>query len=269
MFAQELPIYDKKYYINFVNYFYNKNSQNVEEDKVFNWLGSKETKWESFYTYNYGQKYRNSEKYLYLGTIIESYKDYGDYSNRYTSTLYKNDNFEIEKSNMVSLQSINKVIDKYKNETEELEKKLSEERALNQGVPLKITNKSVTYNSIGIPEANISFKNLSNKTIDALELTIKCYDSYGRVVKELISNRDALCNSQNRNIIPGSEEGGTWTLNLFENTTKIEVIVTSVHYTDGTSWKKIINTKKLKNKANCKSEVFGGGNSVMVESIIE
>ena len=176
---------------------------------------------------------------MYLGTIIESYKDYGDYSNRYTSTLYKNDNFEIEKSNMVSLQSINKVIDKYKNETEELEKKLSEERALNQGVPLKITNKSVTYNSIGIPEANISFKNLSNKTIDALELTIKCYDSYGRVVKELISNRDAFyAISQNRNIIPGSEEGGTWTLNLFENTTKIEVIVTSVHYTDGTSWKK-------------------------------
>lgn len=110
---------------------------------------------------------------------------------------------------------------------------------LNKGGPLVITDKTVTYNSIGIPEAHVSFKNVSTKTIDAFEITIKCYDSYDRLVRKQISNEGAFYGiSQNRNISSGDMQGATWTLHLFDNTTKFDATITSVHFTDGTVWKK-------------------------------
>ncbi len=221
--------------VDVIHFIYNTQTKQIEEEKKHeigipkkgetSYLGSYKR-----YVGSYGLLKEDGK--LYLGTVLEGYQEYGRNS-------FENESFQDEKNKITSKKAINSAIEKYNNYKQKIAKELEEERALNNGIPLKITDKKITYNSIGVPEAHISFKNVSNKTIDALELTIKCYDSYGRVVKESISNRGAFyAISQSRNIIPGSQQGGTWTLNLFRNTTKVEVFVTSVHYTDGTVWKK-------------------------------
>ncbi|MFD2115596.1 hypothetical protein ACFSTH_06735 [Paenibacillus yanchengensis] len=126
-----------------------------------------------------------------------------------------------------------------KKQAEAKKKALAKELKANKNIPLKIKSKSVSYNSIGIPQANIEYKNVGTKKIIAFEITITCYDSYGRLQRQTISNNKAFYGiSQGENLKSGESSKATWTLNLFENTTKFNVVVTSVLFSDNSVWRK-------------------------------
>lgn len=124
---------------------------------------------------------------------------------------------------------------------------LSKELAANNGVPLKIIESKVTYNSIGSPITNLTVKNLTTKKIDAFEIKVSCYDTYGRLVTSfgdtayygIMQNIKTDYKGHDAGYIgPGQITTGYWTMYLFENTTRISVQIISVHFTDGTVWKR-------------------------------
>ncbi|MBH5318867.1 hypothetical protein I6N90_13765 [Paenibacillus sp. GSMTC-2017] len=168
----------------------------------------------------------NIGKYILLGAAIESVKDHN-------GKVIKNPMFNDEAKYIKT---------KYSDYVLMLEKirksALAAELKANKNVPVKVTKIDMYENSIGIPEPNINFKNLSTKTIDAIEIDIRCFDTFGRAVT--FPGQSNLFEGivQDVMIPPGGEEAFSWTLNLFGNTTKINVTVVNVHFTDGTTWKK-------------------------------
>lgn len=241
--------------VNLTQVFYDtKESKVITKDKLpINSIGLKagETcEYDTIYSlYAYDNDKANENK-IYIGSVIKEIMVYPTYAespnvksrvNNYKVTVYyeENPSYFNKLNYLQSQESIKQALESDKTSKDILKNQLSNELKANQNIPLKIIDKNISYNSIGTPEANITFKNLSNKTVDAFEVTIKCYDTYDRLVKESISNESAFYGiSQNENMKIGETVCDTWTLYLFDNTTKINVYVTSVHFTDGTVWKK-------------------------------
>jgi hypothetical protein len=201
------------------------------------------------------RSYKEDRDRIFLGSSIEYYY-YKDKSDYYT----KNPNYTAEKDYIQSPRSIKyyaairleivkleKIeLDKkletarleLENKREALLQQLNQELADNNYVPLLIEDTWITHDLIGTPKANIRIKNLGAKTIDAYEIRITCYDSYDRVVRQSISGVSVFNGiSQNDNITQGSSESAAWALYFFDNTTKINVQLRTIHFTDGTVWK--------------------------------
>ena len=115
---------------------------------------------------------------------------------------------------------------------QERERKL----AIQDSSPIKIIKAWVTENSIGTPEANLTFKNVSSKKIDAIRFAILCYNNFDEPVTNVISGNTFMGMDQDR-LSPGRQSTSTWTLNLFDLTTKIKPFVYEVHFVDGSTWK--------------------------------
>jgi hypothetical protein len=160
---------------------------------------------------------------LYIGTVLKSYNN---------GQNYYNPKYEEE----IRYLSSQKFIDYEKMRNNGIKQNRQIEYENNNYAPLKILKKSVTYNSIGVPVANIRFKNLTDKTVDALEIRIHPYDTYDRRVYNLVGEGTFKGIAQRINIEPSYAAYYTWTLNLFENTSKFNVEVISVHFTDGSVW---------------------------------
>lgn len=113
------------------------------------------------------------------------------------------------------------------------------QKKLNNNMPLIITDSFISINSIGTPEIGLGFRNLSGKVIDAFEFRVRCYDTYDRPVNR-IGTRSNLFKGIFQEIIqPNEVLEATWNLTLYDNTTKInDLKITSVHFTDGTTWKR-------------------------------
>lgn len=173
---------------------------------------------------------------LLLGTILKGIDRYVtvNESQEMINSTYESDFAYLKSPHVLNvalkLESINPT--KYKS--------LADEFAKNSYVPLKVTGVSITYNSIGIPEANIDFKNVSQKQIRAIELTFRCYDDFGRPVNRFLDNHNTFYGiAQGISIESGATYGLTWTLNLYDLTTNIKNIsITKVAYSDGTVWSK-------------------------------
>lgn len=95
---------------------------------------------------------------------------------------------------------------------------------------------SVTRDSIGTPEANVTFKNTSTKEIDGIKARFKVFNNFDEPVNGFLAdnnNFDAL--SQDK-IPAGASSDGTWAMYNFDGASKIKVEVFHVHFTDGTTW---------------------------------
>lgn len=103
--------------------------------------------------------------------------------------------------------------------------------------PLKITKYFLTYNSINSPEANITYKNVSTKLIDGIKVSVACYNNFDEPVTSGYSN--VFGGIDQDKLRPGRQKTGTWTMSLFDNTTKIKPFIREVHFSDGTTWKAI------------------------------
>lgn len=113
--------------------------------------------------------------------------------------------------------------------------------------PLAFAEASVTYNSIGNPEANVSVYNISENIIDAFEVSILCYDNYNRPVKHYLYKTNVFKGISQEVIEPSNGTSGVWTLYGHENTTKVIFILKSVHYKNKGAW-------YPKNRVSIKSE---------------
>ncbi len=171
-------------------------------------------------------------------------KDYNEYFKKYKDSLL-----------MADLDKI--VIEAIKKENVEKEKEIDSEIQRNNQLnalikkyksinsPLAMSEASVSFNSIGIPEANLSVYNITDKEIDAFEITILCYDNYNRPVNHYLYKVNSFKGLSQDTIQSGDESSGTWTLHGYENTTKIKIILKSVHYKRYGAWypKNIIQIK--------------------------
>jgi hypothetical protein len=102
--------------------------------------------------------------------------------------------------------------------------------------PLLFTEALVSFNSIGTPEANLSFNNISDKDIDAFEITILCYDNYDRPVNHYLYKTNVFTGIYQDIIKPDESSFCLWTLYGYDNTTKIKAVLKSVHYKGKGVW---------------------------------
>lgn len=157
----------------------------------------------------------------------------------YVSSLQFN-NYEEVKNQVDSLYERDLTIQKQKEDAEikrkqdEVNKKYEKLRLL--GVPIELSKASVSYNSIGNPEAELEVRNISNKVIDAFEVDVLCYDNYNRPVSHYLYKTNRFKGISQDEIEPLDENYSTWTLHGHENTTKIKIVIKSVHFKNGSKW---------------------------------
>lgn len=104
------------------------------------------------------------------------------------------------------------------------------------GSPFIFLDAIVSHNSIGIPEANLTAHNISGKDIDAYEVSILCYDNYNRPVNHYLYKTNVFEGLSQQLVEPSNETSSLWTLYGYENTTKITIILKSVHYKGKNAW---------------------------------
>ncbi|KQO01231.1 stalk domain-containing protein [Paenibacillus sp. Leaf72] len=128
----------------------------------------------------------------------------------------------------------------YKQKEEDYKKKLKEELKKNNNVPFKVVDSSITYDSLGYPEANIELWNLTAKTIVSFELSFSTYDAYGDPVKGGYPYTNRFYGKgANVKVLSGYSHIFTWDLYSYSDTTKLKNIqIDRVAYSDGSVWKR-------------------------------
>ena len=104
--------------------------------------------------------------------------------------------------------------------------------------PIAIISSNVT-DKYNYPKANITFRNISDKTIVSFEIEFICYDSYGKVTTDYpwLYNGKFTGISDRDNIPTNELNTYTWTLYSNERTASIKnVRIVKVAYSDGTTW---------------------------------
>lgn len=169
---------------------------------------------------------------IYLGSAIKFVEDYN-------YNTVENASYEKAREHYLSKEYLNQILQLVQAEKDAADANLKKELAANKNIPLKIIEATVTYNSIGIPEVNLTTKNLMTKTIVAYEMSLRTYDDFDRKVNRWLSSSNLFEGiSQNNKIASGSYNTDTWTLNLYDLTTKVKNIkITAVKFSDGTTWK--------------------------------
>ncbi|MFF2484329.1 copper amine oxidase N-terminal domain-containing protein [Paenibacillus sp. NPDC058071] len=122
----------------------------------------------------------------------------------------------------------------------EYQKSLKQELVKNKNVPFKIRKYSISYDTLGYPDANISLLNLTDKRIVSFELSFSCYDAYGDKVNGLFSNSNRFYGlGNNVSVKSGESFTFTWSLSEFGDTASLKNIqIDKVAFSDGTYWKR-------------------------------
>ena len=109
------------------------------------------------------------------------------------------------------------------------------------GCPVAILGSQIRYNSIGIPEVFVFYRNLTPATLNAFELEFTCVDAYGNVTTDFptLYNGNITGQSDHENLEPYGVSGGYWTLYNNERTTSIRNLhMIRAAFSDGTIWKR-------------------------------
>lgn len=134
-----------------------------------------------------------------------------------------------EKDKLVYFERIKDLEKRYKDSVE-----LAKYKSL--GSPLALVEAIVTFNSIGIPEANLSVYNISNNNIDGFEVSILCYDNYNRPVNHYLHRTNVFKGISQEVIEASNKTFVRWTLYGYENTTKGTFLLKSVHFKGKGTW---------------------------------
>ncbi len=102
--------------------------------------------------------------------------------------------------------------------------------------PVAVVKTSVTKDIINQPEANVTFKNISSKTVDGLKVRILSFNNFGEPVKNTLSSDLEFNGISQETIEPGGSKEFTWSLTWFDSATKITAEAYQVHFTDGSLW---------------------------------
>jgi hypothetical protein len=101
--------------------------------------------------------------------------------------------------------------------------------------PVEIVKSSVSQDVIGTPQANLTVKNNSTKEVDGIKVTIKTFNNFGEPANGFLTDNTYSGISQ-EHIAAGKTAELSWTMYNYDTTSKIEPTITSIHFTDGTSW---------------------------------
>jgi len=101
--------------------------------------------------------------------------------------------------------------------------------------PVDFTSSSVTTDSVGYPVFNVTIKNKSKKTIDAIEVTAKFTNNFGDLVGEYGQASQTLFKGSSQDkVAPGASSNSSWSIIGYSGATKVtELEVYRVHFTDG------------------------------------
>lgn len=206
---------------------------------------------------------KDIKNFVYLGTVIKSFKGEKTFSENKNDLngMINNPNYYKEIDILSSKEFIdsrlknNKLIrentikeiearkerEKKRREDEKIKAKedLKKELVANGNVPIKFMDYGVYRDVISFPYLSVSYKNLSDKKIDAFEISFKCYDSYGKPVNEYLGSNNYVTELiQIGSLGSGLTSNFSVDLMFYYNTTKIEDLkITSVHFEDGEVWK--------------------------------
>ena len=100
-------------------------------------------------------------------------------------------------------------------------------------IPIKITDVSITKNSIGIPELSLRLTNGGSDYIDRVDFLVRCYDAYGDRIKGYDYYDRTQCYYDD--ILEPQKSSGIryWTLYGFEGTRKVEIAIVKYHVITG------------------------------------
>lgn len=91
-------------------------------------------------------------------------------------------------------------------------------------------------NSIGTTEIYVQFwNNHASKSIDRIDFIVKCYDTYGSLIKGNGVYDNAACYYDDTTLKPGKATSNNirWTLYGFDGTKKIEIAINKYHFVSG------------------------------------
>ncbi len=106
------------------------------------------------------------------------------------------------------------------------------------GSPIAISGNTITHNSIGIPEVNIQFRNLTMVDVVSFEVKFTCIDAYGNATSDWSHRNGTFAGYMDSDTIPAyGTEVYTWTMYSNERTTSIRnARILRAAFADGSTW---------------------------------
>lgn len=106
--------------------------------------------------------------------------------------------------------------------------------------PLEVTRSWVKEDRFGVPLANLRITNRSDLTVVGYKVALRCYDERDTVLKHLTKGTQwFVAAGGSRQAGPGEAfAGGPWPLTAFLGTARVEAVVLSVDFADGTTWQR-------------------------------
>lgn len=100
-----------------------------------------------------------------------------------------------------------------------------------------VVRTSITYNSIGTPQAYVTIRNTSNITIDAFDIRICMRNAYGELIEKYGYGAVSFIGvSSDNSIPPGGSYAGLWTLYGWDTTSSVWARPVRSHTTAGQTW---------------------------------
>lgn len=106
--------------------------------------------------------------------------------------------------------------------------------------PLEVTRSWVKEDRFGVPLANLRLTNRSDRTVVGYKVALRCYDERDTVLKHLTKGSQwFVAAGGSRQAARGEAfAGGPWPLTAFLGTDRVEAVVLSVDFADGTTWQR-------------------------------
>ncbi len=110
----------------------------------------------------------------------------------------------------------------------------------NADAPLEISRTWLKEDRFGVPLANLRLTNRGNRTVVGYKVAMRCYDDRGTALKHLTKGTTWFIAAGGSRQGGPSEAfaGGPWPLTGFLGAARIEAVVLSVDYADGTHWQR-------------------------------
>jgi hypothetical protein len=105
-------------------------------------------------------------------------------------------------------------------------------------IPLCLLEVEIIFNEIGTPVLNLMVQNVSKKSIDAYTIQAYCYDNFNKPVSHYLKSTNVFTGISQEMQAPDRDNymPERWTLFGYENTTRVKVYLTKVHFYDNTTW---------------------------------
>lgn len=102
--------------------------------------------------------------------------------------------------------------------------------------PVDIVSSKITKDSIGTPILNLTVKNTSKKTIDALEIDANFFDNFNEPAGKFGVGDNSIIATSQEKIAPGETVTRSWNLAVYDSATKVDgVKIKRLHFTDGST----------------------------------